>query len=486
MSATVSAVVVDDTPDIRMLLTLTLEMDGDIKVVGEAGDGREGVDMAAELQPDVVLIDLAMPVMDGLEALPLIRKACPQTRVVVLSGFEADAMAQRALDAGADGYLQKGLPVSEILDYVRRLTGLDTNGHAPTTLTADPMTASAPVRPRAGLLVPPLDAADAGLVSEVAGVGLLLLDGPPDGHLQIRYINDTARTMLALVDGSALAESLVGLCERRRVQLGPTNAPGTSLRDQLLAPDGPLDVRIRLGDGGLVVSLSESTGAEEAIRLRQALATTAHEIRNPVTVLVGVAHTIDESSMQLTEEQRSHLLGAVVRQASVLDRVTEDLLTAGQARGGEITVECRQVPLEPLLADAAGDLAATAEVLIRGARGVRVLADPTRLGQMVANLLSNALKYGEAPYTLRVSRDPIAGKFVRIAVEDSGLGIGEEFRERLFEEFSREPGTGRRGTGLGLFVVRSLAEAQGGWVDYAANPAGGSTFTITLPAPESA
>src|SRR3954469_22720156 len=131
MSATVSAVVVDDTPDIRMLLTLTLEMDGDIKVVGEAGDGREGVDMATELQPDVVLIDLAMQVMDGLEALPLIRKACPQTRVLVLSGFEADAMAQRALDAGADGYLQKGLPVSEILDYVRRLTGLDGNGHAP-------------------------------------------------------------------------------------------------------------------------------------------------------------------------------------------------------------------------------------------------------------------------------------------------------------------------------------------------------------------
>src|SRR4051794_26921472 len=142
MSATVSAVVVDDTPDIRMLLTMTLEMDGDIKVVGEAGDGREGVDMATRLQPDVVLIDLAMPVMDGLEALPLIRSACPQTRVVVLSGFEADAMAQRALDAGADGYLQKGLPVSEILDYVRQLTGLDGNGQPPFRLAPRPTAAS--------------------------------------------------------------------------------------------------------------------------------------------------------------------------------------------------------------------------------------------------------------------------------------------------------------------------------------------------------
>jgi signal transduction histidine kinase len=456
--------------------------------VGEAGDGREGVDLAAELQPDVVLVDLAMPVMDGLEALPLIRKACPQTRVVVLSGFEADAMAQRALDAGADGYLQKGLPVSEILDYVRRLTGPDGNGHAPNgnaPTELQPRAVSAPPRTVSrDLTVPPLDAADAALVSDAAAVGLLLLDGPPDGHLQVRYMNDTARTMLSLADGSALVESLVGLCERRRPQLDSTT-PGTmagrTLRDQLLTPDGPLDVRLRLGDGGLVVSLSESTGAEEATRLRQALSTTAHEIRNPVTVLVGVAHTIDESNEKLTEEQRNHLLGAVVRQASVLDRVTEDLLTAGQARAGSITVECRPFPLAPLLADATGDLPPMTEVLIRGARGVQVLADPTRVGQMVANLLSNAMKYGQAPYTVRVSRDAHAGTFVRIAVEDSGPGISEEFRERLFEEFWREPGSGRRGTGLGLFVVRSLAEAQGGWVDYATNTAGGSTFTISLP-----
>jgi signal transduction histidine kinase/ActR/RegA family two-component response regulator len=473
VSTTVSAVVVDDTPDIRMLLTMSLEMDGDIKVVGEAGDGRAGVDLASQLQPDVVLIDLAMPVMDGLEALPLIRKACPRTRVVVLSGFEADAMAQRALDAGADGYLQKGLPVSDILDYVRLLTGLDANGHAP----AEPRHPTATIR-RPEFTVPPLDAADAALVSETAGVGLLLLDGPPDGHLQTRYLNDTARGMLGLAQSSALVDALVDLCERRRPQLGPN----ITLRDQLLCPDGVVDVRIRRGDGGVVVSLSESTGADEANRLRQALSTTAHEIRNPVTVLVGVAHTIDEAHTKLTEEQRSHLLGAVVRQASVLDRVTEDLLTAGQARGGSITVECRPVQVEPLLADATSDLPPTTDVLVRGARGVQVLADPTRLAQMVANLLSNAMKYGQAPYSVRVTRETSIGDFVRIAVEDSGPGIGKEFRERLFEEFSREPGSGRRGTGLGLFVVRSLAEAQGGWVDYAANPAGGSTFTITLPA----
>src|SRR3954451_10859560 len=166
MSTGISAVVVDDTPDIRMLLTMTLEMDGDITVVGEAGDGRAGVDLAVELQPDVVLIDLAMPVMDGLEALPLIRAACPRTRVVVLSGFEADAMAQRALDAGADGYLQKGLPVSDILDYVRLLTGLDANRHAPAEPKAHP---TATIR-RPEFTVPPLDAADAALVSETAGV----------------------------------------------------------------------------------------------------------------------------------------------------------------------------------------------------------------------------------------------------------------------------------------------------------------------------
>ena len=73
----------------------------------------------------MILLDLAMPVMDGLEALPTLRELCPDAKIVVLSGFGAAQMTRRALAAGADGYLQKGVPLRTILDYVRDVTSDD-------------------------------------------------------------------------------------------------------------------------------------------------------------------------------------------------------------------------------------------------------------------------------------------------------------------------------------------------------------------------
>ena len=110
-----------------------------------------------------------------------------------------------------------------------------------------------------------------------------------------------------------------------------------------------------------------------------------------------------------------------------------------------------------------------------------VVADPRRLEQMVHNLVGNARKYGRAPYTLRVRTAPDPA-YVCIDVSDRGPGVPESFRPRLFDEYTRAEGTTAEGVGLGLYVVRVLAEAQGGSVDHADAPDGGATFTITLPA----
>ncbi len=116
-----SVLLVDDTADLRALVRMALERRGDFRVVAEAGDGREGVDSAKAHQPDVVLLDIAMPVMSGLEALPLIREVCPTSTVIMLSGFGADKMAAQALQAGADGYIQKGQPIRALLAQVHSL-----------------------------------------------------------------------------------------------------------------------------------------------------------------------------------------------------------------------------------------------------------------------------------------------------------------------------------------------------------------------------
>jgi DNA-binding NarL/FixJ family response regulator len=119
-----TAVVVDDTPDIRMLIRMALEMDGGVRVVGEAENGRQGIEVVASHQPDVVVLDMAMPVMDGLEALPHIKRASPDTRVLVVSGFDNATMSASAVEAGADAYLQKGVPPALLLQRVRELAAL--------------------------------------------------------------------------------------------------------------------------------------------------------------------------------------------------------------------------------------------------------------------------------------------------------------------------------------------------------------------------
>jgi DNA-binding NarL/FixJ family response regulator len=111
----------DDTRDIRLLLALALELAGGFQVVGEAADGSEAIAQAATHQPDVVLLDLAMPVLDGLQALPLIRESAPDALVVVLSGFGADAMGEEAVRLGAATYVQKGVNPTELAEQLRAL-----------------------------------------------------------------------------------------------------------------------------------------------------------------------------------------------------------------------------------------------------------------------------------------------------------------------------------------------------------------------------
>jgi DNA-binding NarL/FixJ family response regulator len=116
-----SVLLVDDTPEIRMLVRRALERDGALQVVAEAGDGAAGLDAARTHRPDLVLLDIAMPVMDGLEALPQIREALPEATVIMLSGFGADTMVAKAMASGADGYIQKGQPMRELVGRVHEL-----------------------------------------------------------------------------------------------------------------------------------------------------------------------------------------------------------------------------------------------------------------------------------------------------------------------------------------------------------------------------
>jgi DNA-binding NarL/FixJ family response regulator len=123
-----AVLLVDDVAELRLLLRLSLESSDRFAVIAEAGDGAEGVAMAGRYQPDLVLLDISMPVQNGLESLPLIREASPRSRIVMLSAFEEWRLGAEALALGAYAYLEKGQPPERL---VARLVDLMDDGVTP-------------------------------------------------------------------------------------------------------------------------------------------------------------------------------------------------------------------------------------------------------------------------------------------------------------------------------------------------------------------
>jgi DNA-binding NarL/FixJ family response regulator len=116
-------VVCDDQPSYRKIVSAVLGLEPGLVVVGEAANGQEAVNLVKELRPDVLVLDIAMPVLDGLEALPLIHAASPETKVVMLTGVASDTFRSRAREGGAALFIEKGTNIQDVVEAVAGVCG---------------------------------------------------------------------------------------------------------------------------------------------------------------------------------------------------------------------------------------------------------------------------------------------------------------------------------------------------------------------------
>jgi signal transduction histidine kinase len=366
--------VVDDNAGFRESLLTLLDTE-ELLVVGEATTGEEALELVGRLDPDVVLMDVRMPTMDGIEATRRLKELRPGIGVVALTGHEDQAIVREMLVAGASGYVLKDSDGDDILQAV-------------------------------------MQAALGGAVLSPTITPTVI------GELTEAFARERRRTR-------ELEEAHAALVQR------------AARRHELVS---------RLG----------------------------HELRTPVTVVLGMAQTL--AGKDGTVAQREEMLSRLVQRASELARLVERFEVAVDA---DLTERV--------------DVVECAKAVAEGQPRVRILAgrnvpepdlNPLVATRILQELLDNALRFSDDDTPVRVEIKSTA-EILQVRVTDRGPGVAERDRERIFEPLEQVEALNIRthqGPGLGLSLSRTAARAMDGDVVLERSGPRGSTFlwTITL------
>ena len=214
------------------------------------------------------------------------------------------------------------------------------------------------------------------------------------------------------------------------------------------------------------------------------VANASHELRTPLTSITGLALLLEEDRAIASNETLSELMGLIAAEASDLSRMVEDMLTTARLDVGALSFQFEDVSVESIVADVVESMrASTVEVMVDCRPGT-VRCDPARLRQIVRNLVSNACKYGDGGVWVRGG---VESRTYVLDVVDRGSGVPAEIENRLFQRFvhrGRETAT-TSSVGLGLSIVRSLADGMGGTVTYRRRD-GKTCFSVRMPLGRSA
>ena len=218
------------------------------------------------------------------------------------------------------------------------------------------------------------------------------------------------------------------------------------------------------------------------------VAMVAHDLRSPMSVITGFADTIHDRWHEISDDDKLEYLQLISRNTRSLADFVEDVLQVARMESGELSYNVQPFDARTVVHRIVRDMKVAHPEMSLTVEAPdelpEALGDAERNWQILTNLVTNAMKFSEGDPRIRVRISSLPEeREVAIAVRDHGVGISDEDLPRLFRRFSRVGPTRRTvaGTGLGLYIVKSMVEAQGGRIWVQSEPGNGSTFTYTLP-----
>lgn len=439
---------VDDHPLVRQGIEALLSAEPDMALVAEAANGLEAIAQFRAHRPDITLMDLQMPGMSGLDAINAIRTEFSDARIIVLTTYADDVQAQRALQAGARGYLLKTALHKELLEAIRAV-------HA-----------GRKVLPSEVSFEQAAQATDEGITQAEIGVLRFIAQGSAYKEiaravgLSEEAVEDQVRNILSKLDAQDLDQTQVVELHR-----------------------------------GMIQTEREARHAAEAANRAKSefLASMSHELRTPLNAVLGYAQLLTmEGGLSAQQTRR---LDVIHQSGEHLLALINDILDLARIETGHTELN----PGPMYLGNALQTVVDLMQVKAQQKRltfsfdagtGLpkAVLADERRLKQVLLNLIGNAIKFtDQGTVTLRANAEPKgpAQVLLQLDVEDTGVGMRPDDLERIFEPFEQVGDMQRRsgGTGLGLAITRALVNDMGGQVQVSSEYGRGTRFRVELPLP---